>query len=444
MNTSEPAVATTQPQISTNVQPAWGPPKLRANRRRRLTALAIGLATLLALVTVLLAWTPDQHPGGPVTSVPSRIRVPMPLQPNLVDAPNGPASVIVSGPGGFGTSDSSFDDRAIVVGRDGLYRYVRDVNSVDAGENLLLSVDGRYVAGAADLEGVDFRESASDWESTAGVMDLTTGKVRTYLDGAPVAWSPDGRLLVHASSGLKLLNIRSGATVSLGVSGASAAFSPDGHQLVLQLGRELNVLNVDTGVVRTLASLGAAQTLAGPGAWRTDGRLAIWTGNDCLPACPASYHDFRLSFVDVGTGAVTDGSFDMVRAVSARLLGWQTDGDGVVVLSMTSQDPGGPHVGAPQVLSLHPGGGRATLVTVTDHANRIDVARNLLDRFGGHPRSTWVMFLDLLRVQLRQAMPWLAGLAVLIAVAVAFRRIRARVWRWPPRRLRSASRATDT
>jgi hypothetical protein len=356
----------------------------------------------------------------------------MPLQPNLIDAPNGPASAIVTGPGGFGASDLfGFDDRAIVVGRDGLYRYVRDINSVDAGENLLLSPDGRYLAGPADLEGVTFDESASDWESTAGVMDLSTGKVRTYHEGAPVAWSPGGRLLVKASSGLfRLLDIGSGEAVPLGVGGTAVAFSPDGHQLALQQGRELKVLNVDTFAMRTVAKLGAQQTLAGPGAWDAGGRLAIWNGSDCLPACPASYHDFRLSFVDTGDGAATDARFDAVEAVSARLLGWQSDGDAVVTLGMTSPDPAGPHVGAPQVLSLHPGGGRATLITVTADADRIDVATDLLDHFGGEPRSGWAMFLDLLRVRLPQAMPWLGAIVVLIAIGLTYRRIRAGVWRW--------------
>jgi hypothetical protein len=361
------------------------------------------------------------------------MRIPVPLQPNLVDAPNGPASVIVTGPGGFDANDLfGFDDRAIVVGRDGMYRYVRDVNSVDAGENLLLSPDGRYLAGPADLEGVDTDESTSDWQSTAGVMDLTTGKVRTYHEGAPVAWSPGDRLLVHASSGqFKLLDVGSGEMVPLGAGGVGAvAFSPDGHQLALIQGRELKVLDMDTRATRTVANLTAQQTLAGPGAWSAGGRLAIWTDNECPPGCPASHHDFRLSFVDIGNGAVTDTRFDPVQAVSARLLGWQTDGDAVVALSMTSNDAAGPHLGAPQVLSLHPGGGRTTLITVMADADRIDVARDLLDQFGGDPRSGWAMFLDMLRVRLRQAAPWLAAIAVLIAIPLTYRRIRAGAWPW--------------
>jgi hypothetical protein len=368
------------------------------------------------------------------------------LQPNLVDAPNGPASVIVTGPGGFDANDvSGYDDRAIVVGLDGLYRYVRDINSVDAGEDLLLSPDGRYVAGRADLEGVDWGESALDWQSTAGVMDLTTGEVRTYHEGPPVAWSPGGRLLTRASTGeLKLLDVGSGEAVPLGVPGAVAvAFSPDGRQLALQLGRELKVLNVGTRALRAVADLGARQLLAAPGAWTVGGRLAIWDGTDCLPACPAGYTDFRLSFVDINGGAVTDAALDPVQSVSARLLGWQDDGGAVVVLGMTSHDPAGPHLGAPQVLALHRGRGRTTLITVAADADRIDIARTLLDQFGGESRSGWDMFLDIVRLRLRQATPWLAVIAVLIAAPLTYRRIRDGVWSSLPRRVRNAAPLGD-
>src|SRR6185437_9263294 len=126
---------------------------VRGRRRRRLrqAAAVAGVVALVALTAVPLAWIPGSwasrpHQVAPAASpgsIPSRVLPPVLLQPNLVDAPNGPASVILTGPGGFGASDAfGYDDRAIVVGRDGRYRYVRDVNSVDAGDNLLLSPDG--------------------------------------------------------------------------------------------------------------------------------------------------------------------------------------------------------------------------------------------------------------------------------------------------------------
>jgi hypothetical protein len=435
VNTDEQTVAAALRQLSTDVQPVRVPDDLwvRGRRRRRLQLIAVvaGVVALLVLIAVPLAWAPRSHrpvPSEPRQSIPSKVRAPMPLQPNLVSAPNGPASVIVTGPGGFGANDVfGYDDRAIAVGRDGLYRYIRDVSGVNAGENLLLSPDGRYVADGASLEGVDPAESGPDWQSMAGVMDLTTGKVRTYREGSPVAWSPDGRLLTKALSGLlRLVDVGTGEMVPLRVGADTVAFSPDGRRLALQLGRELTVLDLDTYAVRAVAELGARQVLAGPGAWSAGDRLAVWDGADCLPACPTSYTDVRLSFVDISGGAVTQAGFDPVRAVSARLLGWQSDGDAVVVLAMTSFEPAGPHVGAPQVLALHPGGGRTALITVTADADRIDIARTMLDRFGGQPRSGWAMFLDLLSVRLPQAAPRLAVIAVLVAARPVYRRFRRR------------------
>ena len=443
MNTDEWAVAAALRQVSTDARPARIPDDLwargRRRRRLRLTVAAAGVAALLTLTAIPLAWAPRSvrvEPAGREPSIPSSVHAPLLLQPDLVDAPNGPASVIVTGPGGFGANDLfGYDDRAVVVGQDGTYRYVRDINAFDAGENLLLSPNGRYVAGQADLEGVVFGESASDWQSATGVMNLATGEVRTYHSGPAVAWSPDGRLLTGPSSGpLTLLNVSSADAVPLGVGGAEVvAFSPDGRQLAVQTGQTLKVLDLDTSTVRTVANLGQRQTLAGPGAWSTGGRLAVWDRTDCTPVCPAG---FRLSFVDISSGAVTEADFDPVQAVSAKLIGWQTDGDAVVVLTMTSPDPAGPHLGAPQVLALRPSGGRTTLITVTADADRIDVARDLLDRFGGDSPSGAEQFLDVVRVRLSQARLPIAVIALLVAAPLIYRRVRDGVWPWPPRRFR--------
>jgi hypothetical protein len=450
VNTDERALAAALRQLSADAPPIRVPTDLwvrgRRRRRLRLVAVVAGVAALVALVAVPLVWVPRPwaprpwaprpDPATPAVnarSIPSRVLPPVPLQPNAVDAPDGPASVILTGPGGFGASDvSGYDDRAIAVGRDGRYRYVRDVNSVNAGEDLLLSPDGRYVVGRADLEGVDL--SVTDWQSTVGVMDLVTGRVRTYREGAAVAWSPDDRLLVRARSGLlRLVDVESGDVVPLGVAGGAVAFSPDGHQLALQQVRDLVVFDLATFAVREVAQLDGRQRLGGPGAWSPGGRLAIWASTDCQPACPSGYSDFQLSFVDIASGAVTGAGLDAVRAVSPSLLGWQSGGDAVVVLAMTSADPAGPRGAAPQVLALHPGGGQTSLIRVPADVDRIDVARDLLDHFGGAPSSGWDRLLDMLRVRLPQALPLIAIIATLVAAVVAYRRVRHGSW---PRLLR--------
>ena len=453
MNTEGWALSAALRQISADAPSIRVPADLwvRGRRRRRLRQVAVvaGVVALVALAAVPLAWIPGPWaprphqvaPAASTRSIPSRVLPPVPLQPNLVDAPNGPASVILTGPGGFGASDVfGYDDRAIVVGRDGRYRYVRDVNSVNAGDDLLLSPDGRYVVGPADLEGVQHSVADTDWRSTVGVMDLTTGRVRTYREGAAVAWSPDDRLLVRATSGLlRLVDVESGDVTPLGVAGGTVAFSPDGRQLALQLARELTVFDVATFAVREVAALDGQQKLAGPGAWSPGGRLAIWGSTDCQPACPSGYSDFRLSFVDTTTGAVTGAGLDPVRAASPSLLGWQSSGDAVVVLAMTSADPAGPHGVVPQVLALHSGGGQTSLIRVPSDVDRIDVARNLLDHFGGGSSSGWDRLFDMLRVRLPHALPPIAVIAVLVAARVAYRRIRYGIWPRPLRIRRPAS-----
>ena len=90
-----------------------------------------------------------------------------------------------------------------MVGRNGSYRIVRHVNAFDAGETLLLSPNGRYIAGDSGLEGA---QPGADIANATAVLDLTTGQVRTYDAGRPLAWSPDGASLL-ASSDAGVLSI---------------------------------------------------------------------------------------------------------------------------------------------------------------------------------------------------------------------------------------------
>ncbi len=456
MNAEERAVASVLRRVA-NQAPLIKPRPdtwARGRRRRRLrhvTAFA-GVVALVALTIASMGWSPRPQQTAPIQeqrSVPAEITLPMPWQPNLVDAPNGPASVILTGPGGFGANDVfGYDDRAIVVGRDGLYRYVRAINGVNAGEDLLLSPDGRYLAGGADLEGAQPTQTSADWQSTASVMDLSTGEVRTYRHGPPVAWSPDGRLLVGIPLSLtsrrcpcRLLDPVSGVVTAVGAGGAtSVAFSPDGQRMAIQVDTELKIVDLPSLADTTVADLGSGWMLAGPGAWRPDGRIGIWRSSGCAPQCAAGVVDHRLSLVDAESGAVYDGGRAPVRGVSARLLGWQADDDAIVAATQTAHVPEGPHAGLPQVLALDPDGGRTELITVPDGTDRIDIARDLLDHFGGQPRSGWDLLLDTVAFRGLQLLPFAVALIVLAGAWLIYRRRRDGWWPTWPRRARGRAR----
>jgi hypothetical protein len=442
-------------QIATEARPARLPLDLWARgrrwQRRRIVAMAFAAVLLaaLAVVPALFLASRGPAPAEDPPSIPSRVFDPLPLQPNLVDAPNGPASLILTGPGGFGKTDlDGYQDRAVVVGRDGQYRYLRQTSGFDAGETVLLSPDGRWVAGIL-LDG-----SNTDVPSQPGVIDLTNGHLR-YFDGRPLIWSPDGRLLVALDSGQrKLVDPETGAMVDAGGYGpAQSVFSPDSRLLATKIRSELTIRDIATGTERTISGLPDRAVLAGPGAWRADGRIAFWQSSACATMCPQGWADFSLSHVDVTTGsAVVGPDLQPVRAEKPSLLGWQSDGDAVVALTFrmnqfamdTCAGPScvPPQWQAPRVVALHPGGGQTTLVTTPASADRIDVARGLLDRFGAPPPSLGSRMVDVARARAPQMLAIVAVLALIVAPFIV-KRIRRRrritgIQRVPVRELSTA------
>jgi len=145
--------------------------------------------------------------------------------------------------------------------------------------------------------------------------------------------------------------------------------------------------------------------------------------------------DYTLSYVDVTTGSVVEGpDLQPVRAERPSLLGWQSDGDAVVALTFrmnelalhTCAGPSCPSMRwqPPTVVALHPGGGQTTLVTTPASADRIDVARDLLDRFGAEPPSLGSRLVDLAWARAPQLATVVAVIALLVAGRLTYRKIR--------------------
>ncbi|HEX6499259.1 MAG TPA: hypothetical protein VF054_09550 [Micromonosporaceae bacterium] len=266
--------------------------------RRRRIAVAVGtvaaLAVALGSVSVLVV------PGrtvGSRPSVPARVYPPLPWQPTVADAPSGAAALLVTGTGRFTGSDAfgDFEDHVVAVGVDGSYRLVRFNTWAGYGDDVLLSPDGRFVAGDTSMEGT---VDAPSTTMVTSVLDLTSGTVRSYDAGVPVAWSPDGSALLTRRGGdgadLLLLDLSSGRARRLvripGTTPAASytAFSPDGRCVAIQAEHALYVVDLATGTQRQVIDLGARRRLAGSGAWLDGDRLAVWELDGCGASCDAT------------------------------------------------------------------------------------------------------------------------------------------------------------
>lgn len=450
----------------------------RSHRRRQQAMTAILMVATIVLLTTGSWFQEEQGRSRPAAgeagAVPARFHRLWPWQAAAVDSPPGRAAMLVSGNAGLtmGTVDLpgvSWYSVLAVVGQNGIYRTVRSSEMYrSAGQDMILSPDGRYVAAAATLE--DRRGSGS---AAIAVLDLTTGTVRRVsTPGAkprntpwsPVAWSPDGsQVLVRqdntfdsdprpgggsppADETLLLVDPRTGTSRALldiphrqAIQPVHfAAFSPDGRQLAAALGDQLVVVDIATGTQRGLTTLGERQRLAGTGAWSLDGqRIAVTSFEGCATACSAAklnQRTWQLGQISARTGQPADspGEFDPLRGAAVRLLGWQRTGHAVVVRYVDEEVAGvisgaaGPETYYKAVidvdlLALRPRGGTSVLL---DKPARqvwdIDVPQNLLreGRFGGPSPAPGVL-----------PLPWWIEVPVAVLLALIGWRIFCRARR---------------
>jgi hypothetical protein len=414
----------------------------RARRRERLAALTVTVAAVLAAGLTVPTWlfgasgAPAAGDGG--DAVPARLHMPWMWQGTVAQSPPGPASVLFSDDsGGLRGEDHFFDDegKVAVVGRDGAYRMLLYGNYVEmvAGENVLLSPDGREVAH-------DHVASDQGWMV---VTDLSTGESRTYRGpdgelccGEPVAWAPDGRALLvlahigpttdHLPSYLALLDLTTGRARKLLDLGdrwklrtaSLAAFSPDGRHIALNVFEEIRLLDTE-GETIWRHSLGPRRVLAGVGAFTPGGGLVTTlTLDGCLERCDTAAlaaRRWRVGYLDARTGAEAMGpALPVVSGLAVRALGWRHASD-LVVLSyrpapgaakteLEWDDTAYSVVGDVTLLALAPEREPETLLDPPDAVIGIDVARDLLTagRFGGaSPRPSvfparWVIVFPLI------------------------------------------------
>ncbi len=320
-----------------------------ARRHRRRTTLTVVAALMLIALagTVLpLARTPAVDPAaGADAALPDQVGVPPFGSLHATDwPPLGPASVIFTGqaPGLMWGEEGSI---IAVVGADtDRYRIIKGEIEAQAGEDTVLSPDGRRIA---------FR-SISFLRAQVEVIDLVTGRSRTVTSGVsdtviaePAGWSPDGRALVvrdtvranpEGSAYRQVLSIvwpdsnrRTRLADDDERQEAPVAFTPDGTRLAFQIGRTVTVTDLDG---RRLSSftLEPDTELAGKGAWSADGRT--------LTVARRDGERWSLRRVDPATGRDL-GALDLpaVSGVTAiRLLGWAADESARVVAYQPAPD----------------------------------------------------------------------------------------------------------
>jgi hypothetical protein len=443
----------------------------KGRRLRRRGRLAAAVAVLVVLLLVGVPWL-MLRPGhtGPATegaAVPAELYVPWTWQATVQQSPRGSASVLFSGDGGLrGTDLIDHEGKVAVVGRDGSYRMLLYGGAETvAGEQVLLSPNGRYVA----------QEGGFETDRAVEVVDLRTGKTRGYSGvvpggfGRPVAWSPDGRKLLILESppvestawttygepivpgSLVVIDLDTPTVTRLAsvpdVSGlrtaSLAAFSPDSKHVAVNANGKLTLYD-SHGATEWTTTLGPRRYLAGIGAFTDDGtRITVTTLHGCLDNCDdrkLGARTWSFGYVAAATGKPADGpSLAPVRAMAVRALGWRHGADLVVVAhrpepGVTSgggdwNDTDYWSIGDARLLALPSGGGRAELlIDAPDDVLAIDVARDLLEagRFGGpSPRP--------------EALPprwdsvaWYAGCLLCVLLFVAF--VGLLVWVASPRR----------
>ncbi|MFI7080114.1 TolB family protein [Micromonospora sp. NPDC049903] len=379
----------------------------RRTRRRNRGAAALVLALVALAVTVApVGRAPSVDPADGVAGVlPDRIGLPPIGALHVTDRPRlGPAAVLFSGERGRLNGPDPTGYVGAVGADSDRYRILRMGAHSPAGEKVLLSPDGRYIARSADdpeRPGVD-------------VIDLVTGRTRHVESTSehvtfayPAGWAPDGRhiamvdlvfvdaqrsslrsvLSIVSVDGRERTRVREAAHQQ--IFAHPVAFTPAGDRLAYQVGNTVWVAARD-GTRLSSFALPYESTLAGKGAWTPDGRWLT------LATRRVDSSEWHLRRVDPLTGR--DAAALDLPAVSdvttIRLLGWGPDGSALVAgfipnplsparfdqpLEIDQRTSSGSVRGV-RVLALTPGAAEPrTVLTAPDQILAIDVADGVIE-----------------------------------------------------------------
>ncbi|MEV4385408.1 hypothetical protein AB0J68_06710 [Micromonospora sp. NPDC049580] len=320
----------------------------RTRHRRRRAAVAGALAVLVLLLGTGYALRPVALPipAGPRHDAPG-------LPTRLVDPPLRTASVRASAPGtaamlfgGPAVRTDWFETRMGVLAADADRYRVLDAGSAVAGFEAMLSPDGRYASIGATL------------------LDLRTGKLTPDRTGGyPLAFAPNGERLVYAEDDTTFTPPNSYGTPYVGVHdrklgadvlrvrvgtawippGRTAALSPDGGELALQVRDEVWLTRVaDAGADRVAEPYRklplAGGRLAGAGSWSPDGGSVAVLDRSTCDDCPVP--SFRRTWTlalrsTVDGSPVAGAAFPPLPSRTfVQLLGWRSAEEAVALVGV--------------------------------------------------------------------------------------------------------------
>ena len=320
----------------------------RAKQRRavRLVAVVVALLTLGVGFAFRPGGTGPVAGGGHATTgLPRTLRVP-PFWTGLVDqSPPGTAAAIF---GGDATVDNWNEGRFAVVSATGdRYRVFNEFTYTGPGFDALLSPDGNLIARNRVVRSLQPEKPFS-----------------VVLPGDPRAFSPDGKLLVyetgdgttfvdgasHRESRIGVFDLERRTEVASidnadNLDPVAVALSPDNTRLAVQVRDKIRIYRLDRPAPSPYAELQLdAETLAGPGAWRPDGRSFV-------TARRTADNTWRLVPHDAETGAALAGSTlpDITQARYVHVIGWRADGTAVAVTGVPK-----PSAAPAELFGVHP------------------------------------------------------------------------------------------
>ncbi|MGI5175913.1 hypothetical protein ACQEVZ_06230 [Dactylosporangium sp. CA-152071] len=310
----------------------------RAHKRARRRWAVRGVAVMVLLLTLSLglAIRPGgtSVPGGPgavTVGLPRTLHEPKIWTASVEQSPPGTAAVIF---GGRATHGGIAEGRfAVVAAGSDRYRVFNDSTPWAIGYEALLSPDGDLVARSGTVQS----------------LRPDRGVSLTFPNSSPLAFSPDGTLLIyyergpttyvdggqHWQSRIVVYDLVSRAeTASIDNTDKEtpvvAALSPDNSRLALQVRDQLNLYRLDGTSLAQYATVPLHdEALAGPGAWRPDGRSFVTVRL-------VNGRSWRLVPFDAITGTAEPAlALRDVDARYLRVIGWRDDGTAIAVAGVS-------------------------------------------------------------------------------------------------------------